>query len=300
MDTAVRIIPNHKGDLIHEYIDYKGFGYVTLVSNEVANEDRFNSLYKQRKFVLNDSLESLQDLISKTVEDNIVPGRLVVKEFREKEIPNAYFERINKKMLYEDAIKPFLKDVEFGLNVNGQEFIFKSPETTFSKFSEKNYPKNEGQRIIRFIDYDRTGEEQDIILTFDKLELPKFTPITLDTIQVTKKKDTSSVKENKEVILDQNLNSSTKKVATEESQPLSTTAKISVKRHDDKLKASKTSRFEKSFGEILAPLLVIAYIAYIIIENDRIARMEGSSLWEQLLLLFAAIGIYAIYKAFKK
>lgn len=292
MDTAVRIIPNHKGDLIHEYIDYKGFGYVTLVSNEVANEDRLNSLYKQRKFVLNDSLESLQDLISKTVEDNIVPGRLVVKEFREKEIPKKYEERLNKKMVYEDSLKPYIKDFDFvGLeSLNSGTF----PEIF------KNYPKNQGQRILRFIDYDFTGEEQDIILSFDKVELPKFTPITLDTIQATKKKDTSSVKENKEVILDQNLNSSTKKVATEESQPLSTTAKISVKRNDDKLKASKTSRFEKSFGEILAPLLVIAYIAYIIIENDRIARMEGSSLVEQVMLFFALIGIYVIYKFFKK
>ncbi len=300
MDTAVRIIPNHKGDLIHEYSDYKGFGYVTLVSNEVANEDRFNSLYKQRKFVLNDSLESLQDLISKTVEDNIIPGRLVVKEFREKEIPKVYFERINKKMLYEDAIKPFLKDFEFGLNVNGQEFSSESPKTTFSKFSEKYYPKNQGQRIIRFIDYDRTGEGQDIILSFDKVELPKFTPITLDTIQATNIKNTSSVKENKEDNLDQKLNSSPKKVDIEKGQPINTTPKIRVQSNDDDLKARKTGKFEKSLGAILFPLIVIAYIGYIIIENDRIARMEGSSLWEQLLLLFAAIGIYAIYKAFKK
>jgi hypothetical protein len=292
MDTAVRIIPNHKGDLIHEYIDYKGFGYVTLVSDEVANEDRFNSLYKQRKLVLNDSLESLQDLISKNVEDNIVPGRLVVKEFREKEIPKKYEERLNKKMVYEDSLKPYIKDFDFV----GLESLKSStfPETF------KNYPKNQGQRIIRFIDYDFTGEEQDLILTFDKIELPKFTPITLDAIQATNIKDTSSVKENKEGILDQKLNSSTKKVDIEKGQPINTTPKIRVKSNDDNLKARKTGKFEKSLGTILFPILVIAYIGYIIIENDRIARMEGSSLWEQLLLLFAAIGIYAIYKAFKK
>lgn len=297
MDTSVRIVPNHKGELIHVYVDFKEFGSVTLVSNEVASEDLFNKLYQQRKYILSDRIESLQELVDTIDEDNIIPGRLVVKEFREKEIPKEYQERLNKKMLYEDSLKPFIKDVV----VMGIESY-----TTSSLFeASKNYPKNQGQRIIRFIDYDRTGEEQDVILRMDKIPLPKFTSITTDNIKSTNFRDTSSLNENTEGTVEQKLNSTSKKVDTEKAQQINTQLKSNkdckvTNNKDVKSKVRNTSGFEKLFGTILIPIIVIVYIGYIIIENDRIARMEGSSLWEQIMLLFAAIGVYAIYKALKK
>lgn len=100
MDKSVRIVPNHKGELIHVYVDFKEFGSVTLVSNEVASGDQLNKFYQQRRYILSDRIESLQKLVDTIVEDNIIPGRLVVKEFREKEIPKEYQERLNKKMRF--------------------------------------------------------------------------------------------------------------------------------------------------------------------------------------------------------
>lgn len=82
------------------YVDFKEFGSVTLVSNEVASGDQLNKFYQQRRYILSDRIESLQKLVDTIVEDNIIPGRLVVKEFREKEIPKEYQERLNKKMRF--------------------------------------------------------------------------------------------------------------------------------------------------------------------------------------------------------
>lgn len=297
MDKSVRIVPNHKGELIHVYADFKEFGYVTLVSNEVAREDMFNKLYQQRKYILSDRIESLQALVDTIVVDNIIPGRLVVKEFREKEIPLEYQERLNKKMLYEDSLKPYIKDVVLlGLeSLNSSSFLE----------SIKNYPKNQGQRIIRFIDYDRTGEEQDVILTMDKTPQPQFKSVTIDNIRSTNIRDTPSLKKNTEGTVDQKLNSTSKRADAGKTQQIKAQSKGNEEskvnnNNDIKLTVRNTSGFEKLFGTILIPILVIAYIGYIIFENDRIARMEGSSLWEQIMLLLAAIGIYAIYKTFKK
>ena len=297
MDKSVRIVPNHKGELIHVYADFKEFGSVTLVSNEVAREDGFNKLYQQRKYILSDRIESLQELVDTIDEDNIIPGRLVVKEFREKEIPKEYQERLNKNMLYEDSLKPYIKEVVI---MALESYI---PSSLFE--ASKYYPKNQGQRIIRFIDYDRTGEEQDVILRMDKIPLPKFTPITTDNIKSTNSRDTSSLKKSTESNVNQKLNSTSKSVDAEKTQQINAQLKNSeegkvINNYDVKTKARNTSWFEKLFGTILIPIIVIAYIGYIIIENDRIARMEGSSLWEEMMLLLSAIGIYAIYRTFKK
>ena len=296
MDKSVRIEPNHKGELIHVYADFKEFGSVTLVSNEVAREDGFNKLYQQRKYILSDRIESLQELVDTIAEDNIIPGRLVVKEFREKEIPKEYQERLNKKMLYEDSLKPYIKDVV----VMGIESY-----TTSSLFeASKNYPKNQGQRIIRFIDYDRTGEEQDVILRMDKIPLPKFTPITTDNIKSTNFRDTSSLKKSTESNVNQKLNSTSKSVDAEKTQQINAQLKNSeegkvINNYDVKTKARNTSWFEKLFGTILIPILVVLYIVGVYVQNDKNARMEGTTFLDQLLLIAAFIGAYAVYKAIK-
>ena len=295
MKKSVRIVPNHKGELIHVYIDFKEFGYVTLISNEVAIEDEFYNFYQKRKYVLSDRVESLQELVDTIIEDNIIPGRLVVKEFREKEIPKEYQERLSKKMYYEDALKPFIK--EYGA-------YRPLMNHTFSSFS-KNYPTNQGQRIIRFIDYDRTGKEQDVILTMDKAPQTQFTSITTENIISTNFRDTSSLQKDTENTINEKLNGTNKRVEIEKTQQINAELKSSeegkvINNNDVDSKVRNTSWFEKLFGTILIPIIVIAYIGYIIFENDRIARMEGSSLWEQIMLLFAAIGVYAIYKALKK
>lgn len=304
MDKLVRIVPNHKGELIHVYVDFKEFGSVTLVSNEVAREDQFNKFYQQRKYVLNDRIESLQELIDTIVEDNIITGRLVVKEFRENEIPKEYQERLNKKMSYEDSLKPYIKDFSFI-----KELVFESIESLNSRIYNheffKKYPKNQGQKIIRFIDYDRTGKEQDVILKMDLTPLPKIDDILTPVTKATNFKDTSSLKENTESIVNQKLNSTIKRVDAEKTQQINAQIKSNeesklINNNNVKSKVRNTSGFEKLFGIILIPILLIAYIGYIIIKNDKMARMEGNSLWEQLMLLFAPIGVYAIYKALKK
>jgi hypothetical protein len=76
-----------------------------------------------------------------------IPGRIVVKEFVESEVPENFASRFNKNLAYEDAIAPYVKRA-------GKDGI----ELTLG-----------GERILRFTDYDGSGNDQDIRVAHDNV-----------------------------------------------------------------------------------------------------------------------------------
>jgi hypothetical protein len=47
-------------------------------------------------------------------------------------------------------------------------------------------------------------------------------------------------------------------------------------------------------GKWIVRLMILIYIICLIYSNDKIARQEGSSLGEQIMLILAAVGVYFI------
>jgi hypothetical protein len=53
-------------------------------------------------------------------------------------------------------------------------------------------------------------------------------------------------------------------------------------------------------GKYIASIIIIIYVIILIYGNDRIAKQEGSSFGEQILILLAIIGFVFIIKKLKK
>lgn len=266
----VIIKPTESGALISTYKNSTTQGYVTLHSEEINAYGNVipNSL---RSVLLRAEVTLLEKFLDRFGKEDQLPGRIVVKEFLESQIPDNYMSRLNKNLDYEDSIAPFVKR-------NGKDRV----ELTLG-----------GERILRFTEYDATGNVKD-----------EFIPNELiDSRPVTQRIEEIFEKTRIKPLTYEDLNLFSKRtIPSQIIQEISTSTKTEKINHglEEKNLPRKQSFFEKSFGSVFISLVVVAYIGYIIIENDRIARMEGSSLWEQLMLLLAAIGIYAIYKTFKK
>jgi len=231
-------------------------------------------------YTLKGEIDNLNQFIANYSNQQGIPGTIVNYDFLESAIPEKFQKLIKKELDYENAIAPFLK--KHGPRQN----------TWMSK----------GERILSFFEHDPTGHTKGVWISYDndndiKLESMLRRERMLKELEI-------QIEENKKIdSINQRLASSSSTSTSSHNIQDNSSSSIDRKTNQtvEKKKIPKEqSSLEKAIGAILIPILVIAYIGYIIIENDRIARMEGSSLWEQLLLLFAAIGIYAIYKAFKK
>lgn len=55
-----------------------------------------------------------------------------------------------------------------------------------------------------------------------------------------------------------------------------------------------------NMGKYIASIIIIIYVIILIYGNDRIAKQEGSSFGEQILILLAIIGFVFIIKKLKK
>lgn len=57
----------------------------------------------------------------------------------------------------------------------------------------------------------------------------------------------------------------------------------------------------KKIMNFIIPAIVVVYIGYVIVQNDKIARSEGSSLTEQLgLLAIAVVVVFVLNRIFNK
>jgi hypothetical protein len=282
----VRIKPTETGALITTFMDNTTYGYVTLNSEELnANGEVIH--HSLRTALLGAKVQLLKYLVDYFSKEDQLPGRIVVKEFLESQVPEKYMSRLNKNLSYEDSIVPFLK----GTGKSNADY----PITPYEKRVGKDGVELTlgGECILRFSDFVVSGNVKDELIPnelFNTLTATQgMEQIFADTrFKLPTYEDVSPFSKRTrptQIIQDKSPTAFTEK--TNQSV-------------EEKKTPKEQSPFEKSFGTILISIILVAYVGYIIIDNDRISRMEGSSLWEQLMLLFVAIGVYAIYKAFKK
>lgn len=270
----VRIKPTETGALITAYMNNTTYGYITLNSEEMnANgEVKPNSL---RAKILRAEIQLLEKFIDRFGKLDQLPGRIVVKEFLESQVPKDYMSRLNKNLAYEDSIAPYVKRA----GKDGE--LLEAAQTIW------------GERILHFTDYDDSGNVKDELIPNELINTLTATQRMEQIFEDTRFKLPTYEDLNifsKRTIPSQGIQDKSPSVITD-------TTNKSV---EEKKTPKDQSSFSYSFRYIITSLVVIGYVGYILIANDRIARMEGSSLWEQLMLLFAAIGIYAIYKTIKK
>lgn len=151
----IYIKPTESGAVICTYRNNPEFGYINLESDEKVLS--LNSLKLEKRSTLLRAETKLLEKFCKVYYGNekSLPGRIRVSEFLENELPENYKARLNKNVTYEEAIKPHVKTV-------GQEAL-----------------KVKNQRVLRFSDYDASGELKDIFIKI-KLELPNFHPAPFD------------------------------------------------------------------------------------------------------------------------
>lgn len=146
IDHVVKLVKNKEGDSITAYGN-TGYGFIEIGCN------RF--LAGQNEFVLHrmkGELNVLRLIISDHFVDEMMSGRVIVKEFLESQVPNSIMqEYYHKKKPYAEAVLEFLKkDSRTGLpvTINGErvvritEFIKKPDSSDFiSLITEYHSPK---------------------------------------------------------------------------------------------------------------------------------------------------------------
>lgn len=132
--------------IITPYAESPEFGYCVVQSSDKIIRAGWISDTK-RSAIIKAKIETLKEYISAFSKDGInLPGRIAVNEFREDELPKSFESRMNQKELdFEKRIKPFVK-------LSGKNGI----ELT-----------SQGQRILRFCDYDSTGLLADNLIEHD-------------------------------------------------------------------------------------------------------------------------------------
>ena len=143
--NSVKITPNAStGKVISAYDSNPSFGFVMLTQTSMVvgagwiRQQKRSSLLRAEVDVLKMFVDAYPKLE--------LPGNLVVKEYLESQVPeDVQATHINPKVAWEDGISGFIKRAGQG-----------GPELTVG-----------GERILRFTEYDATGEIQDITVNHD-------------------------------------------------------------------------------------------------------------------------------------
>lgn len=147
MNTNVVTIKASKtGAIVNVYKSNPSFGYVQLVSSERTIENGWVRM-KSRSTLLRAEVETLNEFVAST-KNLTLPGRIVVQEFLESELPANFKSRLSKSLPYEEAVSSFVKRT----GVDGIELTVG------------------GERILRFTDYDPAGKTMDQIIAHDNVE----------------------------------------------------------------------------------------------------------------------------------
>jgi hypothetical protein len=145
--NKVQIKPTETGAIINTYKNNPAYGYITLQSEEMSVEGGWVR-NKVRSALLRAETALLEKFVQVYGKGGNIPGRIVVKEFVESELPQNYVSRLNKNLDYEESIAPYVKRA-------GKDGI----ELTLG-----------GERILRFTDYDGSGAELDVRVAHDNVE----------------------------------------------------------------------------------------------------------------------------------
>jgi hypothetical protein len=177
--SGVQIVANEEGVIINVYNSNSKFGYIKLQSDELDKDtgQKRNCLLRAETALLEKFLQKFCSLAS-------LPGRIVIHEFLETELPENFRSRIDKTKPWEEAIKPFIKrnsiiDYRMLSNVkelNKLNIIDENGSMLMSK---------DGKFILKFCDYDPTGNEKDARVNYENLSLfeyPPFPRVSFETI----------------------------------------------------------------------------------------------------------------------
>lgn len=148
--STVQIVVNPKsGSIITAYKSNPEFGYVqlqqsaiTIASDGWIREQKRTCLLRAEVAVLKSYVNSSKQLQ--------VPGKIVVREYVESELPESMRSLLNKNVPYEEAIASFVKRA----GADGNELTLG------------------GERILRFASYDPTDTQADITVQHDNVAVP--------------------------------------------------------------------------------------------------------------------------------
>lgn len=146
MNNSVFIKPSADGTIINVYKSNPKFGYIQLQSEELTTENGWVR-NKSRNCLLRADVSILEKFIQSFGRGGSIPGRIVVREFLESELPENFQSRLNKSLPYEESVEPFVKRA-------GKDGV----ELTVG-----------GERILRFTDYDASGKEMDVRIAHDNV-----------------------------------------------------------------------------------------------------------------------------------
>lgn len=149
--NKVQIVPNAEtGSIISAYAANPEFGFIQLQQTAIVQDGSWIREVK-RSCLLKASIEILEKFVaaSPTLQ---LKGQLVVKEYLQSELPADMAKKyLRKDVSEEEAIEPFVKRA-------GRE----GPELTFN-----------GERILRFTEYDPSGEGSDTTQAHDNQDAVK-------------------------------------------------------------------------------------------------------------------------------
>lgn len=146
--TQVQIVPNPKtGAIVTPYQSNPKFGYVQLQQTAMVVDGGW--IRENKRTAL---LRADVELLSKFVTGNktlSLPGKIVVKEFLESQVPQTIAEKFfNKAVSHEEQIEPYLKRA----GADGVQLTYG------------------GERILRFSEYDPSGNDTDTRIAHDNID----------------------------------------------------------------------------------------------------------------------------------
>ncbi len=152
---SIIIVPNKEGAKVTPYKNNPKFGYVHLSEESKEFSNGWLRVKKRDCLIRGESAMLIQWTNSITS----LPGKIAVFECLESAIPDKYKKQLDDSLPHEEAIKSFIKKTSVD---NGS-----IPMTV------------NGERILRFSDYDETGAVVDVKVEHDngdqiKIEVDLF------------------------------------------------------------------------------------------------------------------------------
>ena len=144
-NQKVTIVPAESGALVRAYANSPQHGYVHLQTVSIAVINGWVQESK-RSHLLKGSVDVLQRFIADKSE---LPGNIVIVECYEDDIPAQFKSQLTlKDFTLEEAIQPFLKRA----GKDGPVLM------------------KDGKRILRFTDYDASGQMVDVFKSHDPFQ----------------------------------------------------------------------------------------------------------------------------------
>jgi len=142
----VSIKPGKDGAIISVYKNNADYGFITLSSSEMSVSADGWIRESSRSTLMRAEVALLEKFVASS-KNLTLPGKIIVNEFMENQVPESYTSRLNKNVDYETAISPYVKRA-------GKDGV----ELTLG-----------GERILRFTSYDPSGLSQDARVAHDNI-----------------------------------------------------------------------------------------------------------------------------------